>query len=88
MTHFRGNYQRWLSQTTCFNCLKTSHINRHCPTKSKAPSSKFDKRKGKVNFEHIREEMNKTWKKKDDYSTSHGEGITSPNGSGDHTLSN
>ena len=29
--------------------------------------------------------MNKTWKKKDDCRTSNGEGITSPNGLGDHT---
>ena len=83
-----GNYKRWLSQTTCFSCHKTSHISKHCPTRSKAPSCEFFKGKGKVDVEHIKNDMNKTWKKKDASSTSNGEGITSPNGSGDHTLSN
>ena len=87
-THFRGNYQRWLSQTTCFSYLKTSHISRHCPTKSKAPSCELDKGKGKMNVKHIRVEMNKTCKKKDVYNTSNGEGTTSPNGSSDHTSTN
>ena len=87
-THFSGNYKRLLSQTTCFSCLKTSHINKYCPTRSKAPSCEFDKGKGKEDVEHIRDDMNKTWKKKDDYSTSNGEGITSPIRSGDHTSSN
>ena len=87
-THFSGNYKRWLSQTTCFSYLKIGHISRHCPTKSKAPSCELDKGKGKVNVEHIRDGMNKTWKKKDDCRTSNGEGITSPNRLGDHTSSN
>ena len=42
-THFRSDYSRWLSLTTCFSCLKIGHISRHCPTKSKAPSSEFKK---------------------------------------------
>ena len=54
-THFNGNYNRWLSQTTCFSCLKIDHINKHCPTRSKAPSCEFDKGKGKTNVEHIRQ---------------------------------
>ena len=53
-----------------------------------APCCEFDKGKGKANVEHIRDEMNKTWKKKDDCNTSNGEDITSPNGLGDHTSSN
>ena len=65
---------------------KTGHINKHCPTRSKAPNSKFDK--GKIEVEHIKSEMNKTWKKKDVENTSNGEGITSPNGSSDHTSTN
>ena len=32
--------------------------------------------------------MNKKWKKRDGYNTSNGEGITSSNGSSDHTSSN
>ena len=87
-THFIGNYQKWLSQTAYFSRLKTSHISRYCPTESKTPSCEFDKGKGKENVEHIREEMSKTWKKKEDCNTSNGEGITSPNGSSDHTSSN
>ena len=43
------------------------------------------KGKGKVDVEHTRDEMNKTWKKKDGCNTSNKEGINSPNGSGDHT---
>ena len=35
-THFNSNYNRWLSQTTCFSCLKTGHISKHFPTRSKA----------------------------------------------------
>ena len=35
--HFKGNYSRWLSQTTCLSCLKTSHISRNCPIRAKAP---------------------------------------------------
>ena len=85
-TYFSGNYKRWLSQTTCFSYHKTGHISKHCPTRSKVSNSKFDKRK--ANFEHIRNEMEKTWKKKYAKSTSNGEEITSPNGSSGHTSSN
>ena len=53
-----------------------------------APSCEFNKGKGKTDIKNVRNEMNKTWKKKEDYSTSSGEEITSPNGSGDHTSSN
>ena len=53
-----------MSQTTCFSCLKIGHINRYCLTRSKAQSCEFDKGKGKENIEHIRDEMNKTWKRK------------------------
>ena len=86
-THFKGNYSRWLCQTTCFSCLRTGHINRNCPTRSKAPSSEFNQGKEKVDVEQIRGQMNKTWKKKDECNTSSA-GITSPNGSSDHTSSN
>ncbi len=72
-------------QIKYFSCLKISHISRYCPTKSKARSCEFDKGKGKEDVENVRNEMNKIWKKKEDCSTSSGEGITSPNGLGDHT---
>ena len=55
-------------------------------TRSKAPKFEFDK--GKTKVDNIRNEMNKTWKKKDTKSTSNGEGITSPNGSSGYTSSN
>ena len=84
--NLRGNYKRWLNQTTCFSCHKIGHVRRDFPTRSKAPKSEFDK--GKIEVDNVRNEMNKTWKKKDVCSTSNGEGITSPNGSGDHTSSN
>ena len=87
-THFSGNYNKWLSQTTCFSCLKTSHINKHFPTRSKAPCCEFSKGKGKVDIEHIRDEIKKTWKNKNICRTSNGEGITSPNRSSGHTSSN
>ena len=86
-TNFTENYKGWLSQTTCFSCLKIGHISKHCPTRSKAPSCEFNKGKEKADVEHIRGEMNKIWKKRDDCSTSNG-GITSPNGSSGHTSSN
>ena len=47
----------------------------------------FNKGKGKVDIEHIRGEMNKTWKRRDGSNTSNG-GITSPNRSSGHTSSN
>ena len=52
-THFNSDYQRWLIQTTCFNYLRTSHISKYCPTKSKASSYEFDKGKGKENVEEM-----------------------------------
>ena len=85
-THFRGNYSRWLSQTTCFSCHKTSHVRENCPRRSKAPKSKFDK--GKTKVENVRNEMNKTWKKKGIEITSNGEEITSLNELSGHTSSN
>ena len=80
-THFSGNYNRWLSQTTCFSYLKTSHISKYFPTESKAPNCEFNKGKCQADVEHIKGEMNKTWKKRDGCNTSNREGITSPNGS-------
>ena len=38
-THFKGNYGRWLNEVTCFNCLKTSHVSRNCPTRSATPNN-------------------------------------------------
>ena len=86
-THFSGNYNRWLSQTTCFNCLKIRHISKNFPTKSKASNSEFNKGKGKVDVEHIKGEMNITWKRRDGGNTSNG-GITSPKRSSGHTSAN
>ena len=86
-THFSGNYNRWLSQTTCFGYLKTRLISKYCPTKLKAPNSEFNKGKGKVDVEHIKGEMNRKWKRRDGCSTSNG-GITSPKRSSDHSSSN
>ena len=85
--NFSGNYNRWLCQTTCFKCLKAQHISKFCLTKSKAPSSKFNKGKEKVDVEHIRGEMNRIWKRRDGCNTSNG-GITSPKRSSGHTSSN
>ena len=86
-THFNGNYNRWLSQTTCFIYLKAGHISKHCPISSKATNSEFNKGKGKVAVENTRGDMNKKWKEKDGSNTSNG-GITSPNRSSVHTSSN
>ena len=60
-THFKGNYNRWLNQTTCFSCLKTGHVSRNCPTKAKAPKTEVNKGKEKVDVEHIKADMKKTW---------------------------
>ena len=86
-THFIGSYNRWLSQTTCFNCLKIGNITKYCPTKSKAPNSEFNKGKEKVDVENIRGEMNRTWKRRGRSSISNG-GITLPKRSSSHTSSN
>ena len=75
-----------MSQTTCFSCHKTGHVRKNFPTRSKAPKSKFEK--GKIEVEKVRNEMNKTWKKKGKKNTSNGEGITSINESSDHTSLN
>ena len=83
-THFSDNYNIWLSQTTCFNYLKIGHINKYFPTRSKAPNSEFKKGKGKVDVEHIKGEMNKTWKRRYGSKTSNG-GITSPKRSSGHS---
>ena len=64
-THFKGNYSRWLNQTTCFSCLKTIHVSRYCPTKAKAPKTKVNKGKEKVDVEHMKAEMKKTWQRRD-----------------------
>ena len=85
--HFRSDCKRWLSQTTCFSYFKTSHISQYCPTRSKEPSCEFNKGKGKANIEYVQNEINKTWKRKEDCNTSSREGITLPNGLGDHTTS-
>ena len=84
--NFRGNYSRWLSQTTCFSCHKIGHVRKNFPTRSKAPKFEFDQ--GKTEVENFRNEMNKTWKKKEIKSTSNGEGITSLNESSGHTSLN
>ena len=60
-THFKGNYSRWLNQTTCFNFLKTRHVSRYCPTKAKAPKIEVNNGKEKFDVEHIRADMKKTW---------------------------
>ena len=70
-----------------FSCLKTSHISRNCPTRAKAPKLEANKGKEKVDVEHIRVEMNRTWQRRDGASTSNG-GITSPKRSSDHISSN
>ena len=87
-THFKGNYQRWLSQIAHFRCLKTSHISKYCLTMSKALSCDFDKGKGKAYVEHIIDEMKKTWENKNGCNTSNRVGITSPNRSSGLTSSN
>ena len=69
-----------------FYLPKDKHISKYCPTRSKAPNSKFNKGKGKVNVEHIKGEMNKTWYKRDGSSTSN-VGIISPKISCGHTSS-
>ena len=53
----------------------------------KAPKIEANKGKEKVDVEHIRVEMKKTWKKRDGPSTFNGE-VTLPKRSSDHTSSN
>ena len=58
-----------MSQTTSFSYLKIGHISRNYPTRSKAPSSEFNKGKGKVDAKEVKVQMKKTWKKNEDWST-------------------
>ena len=85
--HFKGNYNRWLNQTTCFSCLKTRHVSRNYPTKVKASKTGVNKGKEKVDVEHIRVDIKNTWQRSNGSSTSNG-GVTSPKRSSDHTLTN
>ena len=41
------------------------------------PSYEFDKGKGKAYIENVKNEMNKTWRRKEDCNTSSVDGITS-----------
>ena len=41
-------------------------MSKYYPTRSKAPNPEFNKRKGKVDVEHIKGEMNRTWKRRDE----------------------
>lgn len=68
-TDFRGNYNRWLSETTCFSYLNTGHVSKNYPTRSLASSNGKNKGKEKVNVEKVKVQMNKTWKKNKDCST-------------------
>ena len=61
-------------------------MRKNFPRRSKAPKYKFNKDKTKV--ENVRNEMNKTWKKKGTESTSNEEWITSLNEPSGHTSSN
>ena len=83
-THFKGNYSRRLIQTTSFSCLKIGHISRYFPARAKAPKSEVNKGKEKVDVEHIKVEINRTWQRRDGANTSNA-GITSLNRSSDHT---
>ena len=66
-THFRGNYSRWLCQTTHFSCLKIGHISMYFPTRAKEPKLEAIKGKENVDVEHIRVEMNRTWQRRDHF---------------------
>ena len=67
--------------------MKTRHVSRNCPTKAKAPKVEADKCKGKIDEEHIRIDMKKTWQKRDVPSTSNGR-VTLPKRTSDHISSN
>ena len=76
-----------VEQDYFLSCSKTGHVSRNCPTKVKAPKTEVNKGKEKVDEEHIRTDMKKTWQKRDGSSSSNG-GVTSPKRSSDHTSSN
>ena len=56
------------------------------PNQIKGPNSEFNKGKAKVDVEHIKGKMNRTWKRRDGGSTSNG-GITLPKRSNGHSSS-
>ena len=86
-THFKKNYRRWLSQITCFSWLKIWHVRKYCPTKAKETKPEVNKGKEKVDVEHIRAEMKRTWQRRNGSNT-FDKGVTSPKRSSDHTSSN
>ena len=63
-------------------------MSRNYPTQSLAPRNEFRKGEGKVDVEKVRIQMNKTWKKKEDCSTSNPNEVTLSNGLGDHITPN
>ena len=67
--------------------MKNGHVSKNYPTKVKAPKTKVNKGKEKVDVENIKAGTKKTWQRRDRSSSFNG-GVTSPKRSSDHTSSN
>lgn len=72
----------------CYSCHKTSHLRKDCRTREPAPRN--EQKKGEKTIDQIKNQMNPTWRKKEEERnsrTSEPE-ITQSNGSSNHTTSN
>ena len=87
-THFRGNYKRWLNEIVCFSCLKIGLVTRNYPTRSLTLRNPNKNGKGEVDVKQVRNQMNTTWRNKEDCSSTSQSEVTSSNGLGDHTSTN
>ena len=68
-----------MNEIVCFSCLKIGHVGRNSPTRSPALRNEFNKGKGKVDVEKVKIQMNETWRKKEDCSTSIQDEVTLSN---------
>ena len=87
-THFTSNYKRWFNEIVCFSCHNIGHVSNKYPTRSPTLRNENNKGKDKVDVEKVRNQMNTTWRKKEDYSSTSQSEVTSSNGSGDHPPTN
>ena len=86
-THFRGKSKSWMNGSmVCYKCNKVNHLKRDC----RSPMSSNVTNQNEDIYEKLRNQMEKTWRKKEQENSSEATTltITQSNGSGDHTSSN
>lgn len=86
-THFRGKSKSWMNASmVCYRCNKIGHLKKYC----RSPIPRNDQSMNEDISEKLRNQMNKTWKKKEEGSISEASApkVTQSDGSGDHTSLN